>query len=641
MTSSSSAGSQGHSAPGHSAPGHSRDDLPEDRELRLRRIRHSCAHVMAQATRERFGSDGPVHIATGPPTETGFYYDFELPRSVVPEDLEWIEERVKQIIAEGHQLVRAEVDAATAREIFADEPFKQEVLDGILSGHLDDNGALLEGDAPVLSTYTHNGFVDLCAGPHVDNTGDISPDAVKVLSAAGAYWRGDEKRPMLQRIYGTAWESREQLDHFLWQRSEAERRDHRKLGRELDLFMFDQSAPGMPYWLPDGWHVLSRLLEFSRTEHAKRGYREISTPLVNEKSLWETSGHWEHYVDNMFQIPIDEHRTYGVKPMNCPNAMIVFNRRTWSYRDLPLRLSDLDVLHRHERSGTLQGLLRVQSFRQDDAHIFVAEDEIGPELGRIFEIVNLFYGTFGMEHRLRMGTRPTSFLGDVATWDHAEGALREILDGSIGPDRYTIAEGDGAFYGPKIDIIMRDALDREWQMGTVQLDFQLPRRFGCTYVKADGTRETPVVVHRAIYGSLERFMAVLLEHTAGALPPWLSPCQVALLPVRAEHEPLARDIMEELGEASILARVVDASAGSLGARVREARLQRVPYMLVLGDREVAGGTLAVRLREGGEVRGADRGDAIARLRGAIQERHRTTDVAFADLLTDVEVGSPR
>ncbi|MDA8400084.1 MAG: threonine--tRNA ligase [Actinomycetota bacterium] len=619
--------------PGSSSPeDHERTRDPGNTASRLERIRHSCAHVLAQATKERFSETGTVHIATGPPTETGFYYDFELPRPVVPEDLEWIDQRVKEILSEGHAFVRSEVDESSAREIFANEPFKQEILDGILAGNLDDNGVHSDGGPPVLSTYTHSSFVDLCAGPHVDNTDEISPDAVKVLNAAGAYWRGDEKRPMLQRIYGTAWETREALDHFLWQRSEAERRDHRKLGRELDMFMFDQSAPGMPYWLPNGLCVLNRLLDFSRTEHEKRGYQEVSTPLVNEKSLWETSGHWEHYVDNMFVIPIDEHRTYGVKPMNCPSAMIIFNRRTWSYRDLPLRLSDLDVLHRHERSGTLQGLLRVQSFRQDDAHIFLAESDIGEELGRIFEIIELFYSTFGLEYRLRMGTRPSSFLGDVNTWDHAESALKHILDESIGGDRYVIAEGDGAFYGPKIDIIMRDALDREWQMGTVQLDFQLPRRFGCSYVKPDGTRDTPVVVHRAIYGSLERFLAVLLEHTAGALPPWLVPCHVALLPVRTEHTEPAKNLVAELSEASLCARVMEAAEGSIGARVREARLARIPYILVLGDREASGGTLAVRLREGGEIRDIERSDAISRMHRTLIERHRTTDVAFADLL---------
>jgi threonyl-tRNA synthetase len=542
---------------------------------------------------------------------------------------------MREIVAEDHAFVRREVSEAEARELFADEPFKIEVIDGILRGALDDDGLAVEqARPPVLTTYRHGGFEDLCAGPHVESTGGIDAKAFRLLTVAGAYWRGDERRPMLQRVYGTAWETEEKLAEHLWRIEEAEKRDHRKLGRELDLFMMDKTAPGMPYWLPDGLRVYNRLLDFWRAEHDARDYQEISSPLVNEKSLWETSGHWQHYVDNMFVIPVDEHSTYGVKPMNCPNAMVVFNRRTTSYRELPLRLSDCDVLHRQERSGALQGLLRVQSFRQDDAHIFLPEAEIGAEYARIFEIADLFYQTFGLEYRLRLGTRPDGYVGDLESWERAESVLRSVLDEHVGAGRYEVAEKDGAFYGPKIDILMKDALGREWQMGTIQLDFQLPRRFGCKYTDRDGREATPVVIHRVVYGSMERFIGILLEHTAGSLPPWLAPRQAAVIPVSGKFEEAAERVRGQIAEAGLRAEILHADRGSTSARARAARAARIPYVFVVGAREADSDQLAVKLREGGQVPALPAAEVAERLRAALRRRDLTTLTAFEDLLAE-------
>lgn len=601
---------------------------------RLRRIRHSCAHVLAQAVRERFSSEGKVSLAIGPPTARGFYYDFSLPRPVVEDDLKWLEKRMKKILSGHHEFVQREVSEDEARTLFANEPFKVEIIDGIVSNGIDAHGEKFDGD-PHLGTYQQDNFLDLCGGPHVSSTDDIDPGAVKLLSVAGAYWRGDETQPMLQRIYGTAWGSKEELQRYVHLRTEAERRDHRKVGRELDLFMFDKSAPGMPYWLPDGLKVINKMLEFWRHEHEARGYQEISSPLINERSLWETSGHWQNYVDDMFIIPDGEHRTYGVKPMNCPNAMVVYTRKTTSYRELPLRLSDCDMLHRNERSGTLQGLLRVQAFRQDDAHIFLPEAAIGDEIERIFDIADRFYGVFGLKYRLRLGTRPEKFIGDRETWDLAEGTLRTVLDRRI-PEGYEVNDGDGAFYGPKIDIMMEDALEREWQMGTIQLDFQLPRRFDCVYTDDQGREVTPVVIHRVIYGSLERFVGILLEHTAGALPPWLAPRQVAVLPVAADHEAAAEALVAELVGLGLRTELMPAANGTLGARARRARMTRFPYVVVIGAQEASGIELAVKLREGGQTAPMPRAEAIERMLRALRDHHMTTLPAFSDVLPNAE-----
>ncbi|WP_448576092.1 threonine--tRNA ligase [Thermomicrobium sp.] len=548
-----------------------------EHELDLARMRHSCAHVMAQAVLELFPG---AKLGIGPAIADGFYYDFDLPRPLTPEDLERIERRMEEIKAAAYPFVRRVVTREEAYELFRDQPYKLELL------------AEFPPDE-VITTYTHDGFTDLCRGPHVGDTSQIG--FFKLLRVSGAYWRGDERRPQLQRIYGTSWPTREQLEAYLHRLEEAERRDHRRLGRELELFHFDPTAPGMPYWLPKGLKILNLLLDFWRQEHEKRGYQEIAAPLINDKSLWEISGHWDHYRENMFVIQLDEHLTYGVKPMNCPNAMIVYNLKKRSYRDLPLRLSDCDILHRYERSGTLHGLLRVRKFQQDDAHIFVTEDQIEEEFARILEIAQLFYGIFGLRYTLRLGTRPADFMGDLETWDKAEAALQRILDRHAGPGNYLIGAGEGAFYGPKIDILMEDALGRQWQTGTIQLDFQLPRRFGCTYTDRDGTEKTPVVIHRVIYGSLERFIGILIEHFAGAFPVWLAPVQATIIPIADRHLPYAYRVRDRLRDAGLRVEVDDGDE-RMQAKIRRAQLQKIPYMLVVGDREVNEESLAVRLR---------------------------------------------
>lgn len=578
--------------------------VPQGYDPELYKIRHSAAHVLAQAVLHRYPG---AKIAIGPPVDDGFYYDFDLPNPLTPDDLEQIEAEMRRILAGAHTFMRREVSADEARSLFADQPYKLELIDG------------LAGEDASLSVYMQDSFTDLCRGPHVMDTGQINPAAIKLLSASGAYWRGDESRPMLQRIYGTAWRTPEELEHYLWQREEAEKRDHRKLGKQLELFHFEPTAPGMPYWLPNGLKLMNTLLTFWRDEHEARDYHEISAPLINDSSLWKTSGHWEHYKDDMFLIPVDEQTTYGLKPMNCPNAMILFNVKPRSYRDLPLRLSDCDILHRHERSGTLHGLMRVQRFTQDDAHIFVTEDQIEDEYGRVFEIADRFYSLFGLKYMLRLGTRPESFIGDIETWDRAEAALRRILDEQVGPGSYQVLDGDGAFYGPKVDIVMEDALGRQWQMGTIQLDFQLPRRFNCLYTDKDGNKKHPVVIHRVIYGSMERFIGILIEHTAGVFPVWLSPVQVKVIPVSDRHVDYARQVLTKLKAAGLRAEV-DAGSDRMQKKIREAQGQKIPYMLIVGDREQEGHQVSVRLRTEEDLGSMSLADFVVRAKQVIEEK---------------------
>ena len=582
-------------------------------------VRHSTAHVLAQAVLRLYPE---AKYAIGPPIEDGFYYDFDVEHPFTPEDLQLIESEMKKIVQANQRFERAELSGDDAAKLFAEQAYKTEIIEGVAEGAdaLEQQG--VEGE--VISIYRNidssSGeieFTDLCRGPHVPGTGRIK--AFKLLRSAGAYWRGDEKRPMLQRIYGTAWESKDALAAYLHRLEEAERRDHRRLGRELELFHLDATAPGMPYWLPKGLHVLNELLAFWREEHEDRGYQEIASPLVNDKSLWDKSGHWEHYVDNMFVIPIDDTTTYALKPMNCPNAMIVYNLKSRSYRDLPLRLSDCDILHRYERSGTLHGLLRARRMQQDDAHIFISSDQIREEYERIFEICDRFYGIFDLDYRLRLGTRPDSYIGDLETWEAAEEELRSILDERMGPERYAVEAGGGAFYGPKIDILMDDAIGRSWQMGTIQLDFQLPRRFECEYADRDGVRRTPVVVHRVIYGSLERFFGILIEHFTGAFPSWLAPVQAVFIPIADRHAETARNFAAKL-RARRLRVEVDDSDGTMGAKIRRHQMQKVPYMLVVGDDEASNETVSVRRRSGEERRGVAIEDFADALRAEIEQR---------------------
>ena len=556
-------------------------------ELTLDILRHSAAHLMAAAVVDLFPG---AKYDVGPPIDDGFFYNFRLPddRHFSESDLEAIETRMRALAAQHLNYIGELVPREQARETFErmEQPFKVAIIDR------------LPDTVNTVSVYRTGEFVDLCRGPHVPDSGWIN--VVKLLRVAGVYWRGDERNEQLQRIYGTAWFKPAELDAYLERLAEAERRDHRRIGRELELFEVDVTAPGMPYWLPNGVIVLNELIEFWREDHRRRGYREIMSPLINEKRLWETSGHWEHYRDNMFLIPVDEQTTYGVKPMNCPNAMVVYNLKRHSYRELPLRYSDCDILHRFERSGTLHGLLRVRKFQQDDAHIFVTEEQIEEEYDRIFQITDRFYGLFDLKYSYRLGTRPDSYIGDVATWERAEASLFKILEAHAGAGGYAVDRGEGAFYGPKIDIMMEDAIGRSWQMGTIQLDFQLPRRFGCVYIDPTGAERVPVVIHRAIYGSLERFLGVLIEHFVGHLPLWLAPVQCELIPVQDDAPQVIEHVDAVVGrmrDAGLRADVNAKPGERMQAKVRDAELRRVPYVVVIGKRDVERGDDVVRVRD--------------------------------------------
>ena len=593
----------------------------------LQRMRHSAAHVMAEAISEMFPN---ARFGIGPAIEDGFYYDFELPRSLTPDDFPEIEQRIARIIAGKYPFEHDYWSSEKALRYFGDrgQNYKIEIIENLSAEEQHAPGqhnqfpelcrAGDEGNWPrEVSIYRQHNFLDLCRGPHVEHTGQIG--VFKILRVAGAYWRGDENRPMLQRVYGTAWFSQEELDSYLWRLEEAQKRDHRKLGKELELFQFDPSAPGMPYWLPRGLKLLSEFINFWRAEHEKQGYQEISTPLINDRRIWEISGHWEHYRDDMFRVPSDEHVEYGIKPMNCPNAMILFNFKTRSYRELPLRLSDISVLHRNERAGTLHGLMRAQKFQQDDAHIFVAEDQIEQEFDNVFEIADLFYKIFNLKYELRLGTRPEGYIGDLETWNKAEATIQRILDKYLGQGNYAVEEGGGAFYGPKIDIVMHDALGRSWQTGTIQLDFQLPRRFNCSYIDKDGQEKTPIVIHRAIYGSFERFIGILIEQTTGAFPAWLAPVQAMIIPIADRHADYANRLMEKL-KAEGLRVESDMRGERMNAKIRDSQLQKIPYMLVVGDKEQAGDAVSVRLRTGENLGMMPVADFVKRIQGMVRDK---------------------
>lgn len=546
----------------------------------IEHIRHSMAHLLAMAVLKKFPK---AKLGIGPVIENGFYYDFKLPKPLSPEDLPELEKTMRELARENLEFTGEKVTSAKARTIFKNQPFKLDLIKEFIK------------EKRGLTIYHSGNFTDLCRGGHIKNTSEISPDAFRLTKIAGAYWRGNEKNPQLTRIYGVAFAAKLELDQHLKMLEEAEKRDHRRIGQELELFMFHETAPGMPYWLPKGLKIINTLIDFWRKEHERAGYQEIKAPLLNKRELYEVSGHWTHYRENMFVCEMPDREVYALKPMNCPNAMVVFASKKRSYRDLPLRLSDTDTLHRYERSGTLHGLLRVREFSQDDAHIFITEGHIKEEYGRLFELTDRFYRVFGIKYSFRLGTRPKEFMGDKKTWDRAEQELKQILKSSGKP--YTVLEGDGAFYGPKIDILMKDSIGREWQMGTLQLDFQIPRGFKLAYINADGKEKTPAVIHRVIYGSLERFVGILLEHFAGALPVWLAPVQVAILPVSEKFTGYARGVFTELQEAGIRAEL-GAADETLGKRIREAELQKIPYIAVVGERETAGNTITLRRRAG-------------------------------------------
>lgn len=573
-------------------------------------MRHSAAHVMAEAVLDLFPD---ARLGIGPAIENGFYYDFDLPRPLTPDDLAAIEARMAQSVAADHRFVRREVsfDEGRAIEERADQAFKVEILDDLAR-----RAAETGEPMPPVSFYEHGPFRDLCKGPHVESTGRIGP--LRLLSVAGAYWRGDEHRPMLQRIYGTVWETQEALDAYLWRREEAKKRDHRRLGRELDLYSFHDVSPGAAFWHPKGQRVWRTLEAAIREVQDRRGYDEVSTPMVVSQRLWEASGHWALYRDNMFLIE-SEGQTFSLKPMNCPESTIVYRTHLRSYRDLPLRLSEFGRLHRNERSGTLSGLTRVRQFIQDDAHIFVRPDQLGDEIAALLGEVDEVYSWFGLRPELKFGTKPEKALGDPALWTRAEDLIREALDRS--GLAWTLKPGDGAFYAPKIDIHIEDALGRSWQTATIQVDLtMLPERFDLSYIGEDGQAQRPMAIHRAIYGSLERFIGILVEHFGGAFPLWLAPVQAVVIPIADRHVEAAEDLASELRAAGLRFVEVDDSDSRMQNKIRLAQGQKVPYMLILGDREVEARTASVRRRDGTQEAGVGWADLAARLGAEARER---------------------
>ena len=551
--------------------------------------RHSLAHVLAKAVTELFGG---VQLAIGPAIDNGFYYDFGLPHAITEADFPAIEAKMTEILKRREAFTRRELSKAEALALFAGNPYKTELIEALPAGE-------------AISVYeTGAGFVDLCRGPHVENAQALLPWAFKLASVAGAYWRGDEKNPMLQRVYAYAFPDKQGLKEYLAFLEEAQKRDHRRLGPQLDLFFLDETAPGMPYLLPNGLKLYNTLLGLWREVHYARGYQEILAPVLNLNSLWKTSGHWDHYRDNMFLVPLSEEQTFGLKPMSCPNAILVYLRKTRSYRDLPLRIAEIGYVHRKEISGTLHGLLRVQGFHQDDSHNFVTEEQISEEINAILDIADLLYDVFGLKVSPTLSTRPEDdFMGEVALWDQAEQQLRQVLDARYGAGSYKVDEGGGAFYGPKIDIKVTDALNRVWQTATIQLDFQLSRNFGLTYAGHDGQLKTPVLIHRAIFGSLERFIGIIIEHFAGKFPFWLSPLQIGIVPVQEEtHAAYADEIAAKLQAAGLRVKV-DHSSGTMGNKVKTFRQELAPYIVIVGDQERDGGTLSVRVRTGKQVNG--------------------------------------
>jgi threonyl-tRNA synthetase len=558
----------------------------------LYRIRHSTAHVMAEAVIEMF-PDGKVAI--GPPIEDGFYYDFDLPRPLTPEDLEVLEKRMREIISGKYDFEKKVIDADEARELFVDQPYKLELIEGLEQGGFDEYGEPLD-EKPEISIYQQDSFVDLCRGPHVANTGEINPDAVKLLNIAGAYWRGDEKRPMLQRIYGTAWESADELEQYLWRLEEARKRDHRRLGKDLDLFsVSEEVGPGLILWHPKGGMVRKLAEDYCMQEHEIGGYEFVYSPHIGKAQLWETSGHLDWYKENMYS-PLDiEGQEYYLKPMNCPFHIQIYKNKLRSYRDLPLRYAEWGTVYRYERSGVLQGLLRVRGFTQDDAHLFVMPEQMPEEIDRVLRFSLNILRAFGFnDFQAYLSTRnPEKAAGSAEQWLAPTEALRNALERA--GINYQVDEGEATFYGPKIDIKVRDALGREWQLSTIQFDFTLPERFDLVYIGEDGQDHRPYMIHRALLGSMERFMGVLIEHFAGAFPVWLAPVQAVLIPIADRHFDYAQEVAESL-ESEGLRVEVDTRGERMNAKIRDAQNQKIPYMLVIGDREVEDQTVSVRLR---------------------------------------------
>lgn len=573
--------------------------VPESEEG-LHAIRHTAAHVMAQAIQHLFPD---VKFAIGPAIANGFYYDLDSEHTFTPEDLTAIEKEMGKIIKQNIPLVRAEIPRSEALAMFAakDEKYKVELIND------------LPEDA-VISTYTQGDFTDLCAGPHCPSTGRVK--AFKLQSIAGAYWRGNEKNKMLQRIYGTAFASKEELDNYLHMLEEAAKRDHRKLGKELDIFAIMEEGPGFPFFLPNGMVIRNELINYWRQVHRRYGYQEIKTPMILSRKLWETSGHWDHYRENMYFTQIDE-ADYAVKPMNCPGGMLVYKLHPHSYKELPIRAGELGLVHRHELSGALHGLFRVRCFTQDDAHIFMMPSQIKDEIQNVIRLFDEVYATFGLKYHAELSTRPEDSMGDAETWEKTTNALKAALEDLGLP--YVINEGDGAFYGPKIDFHLTDSIGRTWQCGTIQLDMLLPEKFDLTYTGEDGLKHRPVMIHRVVYGSIERFIGILIEHYAGAFPAWLAPQQVRILPITDKHVAYAKELADKMFDLGLRVHVDDRNE-KLGYKIREAQVQKVPYTLVVGDKEMEEGTVNVRRRGEGDIGAMKQADFIAMLQQEIAEK---------------------
>lgn len=565
---------------------------------------HTTSHIMAQAVKRLFPN---AKLAIGPAIDNGFYYDYDVEKPFSQEDLENIEKEMSNIVKENLAIERFTLSREEALKLMKekDEPYKVELIEELPEG-------------AEISFYKQGDYVDLCAGPHIMSTGSVK--AFKLLSSSGAYWRGNEKNRMLQRIYGISYPKKSELDNYLNMIEEAKKRDHRKLGKELELFFFDETAPGMAYWLPKGFTMMNVLIDFWRKEHKKRGYQEFSGPQLNSSVLWKTSGHWDHYKEDMFVLTDADGNEQALKPMNCPNSIKVYQTKMRSYKDLPLRFNDVDVIHRNEKSGQLNGLFRVRMFRQDDSHNYVTEKQIGTEIKNILELTKELYSVFGLDYVLTLSTRPEDYMGEIETWNRAEADLKKVMNEICGDNNYRINEGDGAFYGPKIDIKMKDCLGREWQMGTIQLDFQLPQRFELYYIDEDGERKTPIMIHRAIFGSFDRFIGIITEHFAGAFPMWLSPVQIKILPISTEkHAEYANKLAEKLDDLGFRVEVDDRNE-KIGYKIREAQVQKIPYMLVIGDKEIEEGTVGVRNRKDGDLGAMKVEDFIAKAKEEVDTK---------------------
>ena len=564
----------------------------EDEDLKLR-YRHTTSHIMAQAIKHIWPD---AKLAIGPAIDNGFYYDIDMEHKLSDQDLMTIQKEMKKIIKANYPLERFELPRAEALKLMEDagEPYKVELIND------------LPEDA-VISFYKQGDFTDLCAGPHMDSTGQIK--AVKLMSVAGAYWRGDEHNKMLQRIYGTCFPSQEELDEYINMLEEAKKRDHRKIGKEMDLFMLTEEGPGFPFFLPNGMILRNELENFWRQEHRKRGYEEIKTPLILNEQLWRTSGHWDHYKDNMYFTKIDD-GDYAIKPMNCPGSMLVYKRKMWSYRDFPIRMGELGQVHRHELSGALHGLMRVRTFTQDDAHIFMLPEQVKDEIVGVARFIDDVYSMFGFKYHIELSTRPEDSMGTDEEWETAENALREAMEVLGVP--YVVNEGDGAFYGPKLDFHLEDSIGRTWQCGTIQLDMQMPQRFDLTYVGSDNEKHRPIMIHRVIFGSIERFIGILTEHFAGKFPLWLAPVQVNLLTVTDKFEGYASEVAEKCAAAGLRVKT-DFRNEKIGYKLREARNARDSYICVIGEKEEEAGTLSVRSIKTGDLGVMSVDDFISKL----------------------------